>query len=139
MRRIYTATLVVAVVILASISRLYAQSTAGEVAGTVMDSSGAVVPGATVTLTNTGTQIAKTITSNDSGNYVFVNVQPGTYELQVELSGFKTTKTQPFVIGVGQTISRQLTLETGVSETVNVTVEPPMLQMAPPEIGTIIP
>ncbi len=139
MRRICAATLVVAVVILASMSRLYAQTTAGEVTGTVIDSSGAVVPGATVTLTNTGTQIAKTMASNDSGNYVFVNVQPGTYELQVELSGFKTTKTQPFVIGVGQTISRQLTLETGVSETVNVTVEPPMLQMAPPEIGTIIP
>src|SRR5689334_14347652 len=115
-----------------------AQTSAGQVSGTVTDSSGAVVPGASVTLTNTGTGVANTMPSNGSGNFVFLNVQPGTYQLQVELQGFKPTKTEPFPVQVNQTVTRMIPIEAGVSENVTVTVEAPLLTTAAPELGTVI-
>jgi len=117
---------------------LYAQTSSGQVSGTVTDTSGAVVPGANVTLTNSGTRIANTAPSNGSGNFIFINVQPGTYELSVELQGFKPTKTPPFQVDVNQTVTRMIPIEVGVSESVTVTVEAPMLQTASPELGTVI-
>src|SRR5262245_55455504 len=123
--------LALAVLMVVSISpNLHAQTSAGQVSGTVTDSSGAVVPGASVTLTNTGTGVANTTPSNGSGNFVFLNVQPGSYELSVELQGFKPVKTPPFQVEVGQTVNRMLPIEAGVSENVTVTVEAPMLQTA---------
>src|SRR5262245_51421577 len=92
-----------------------AQTSAGQVSGTITDSTGAVVPGASVTLTNTGTGVANTAPTNGSGNFVFLNVQPGTYELAVELQGFKPTKTQPFPVQVNQTVTRMIPIEAGVS------------------------
>ena len=58
--------------------------------GTVTDTSGGVLPGATVTVTNTGTKAARTAVTDDRGGYVFAGLFPGTYELKVELQGFKT-------------------------------------------------
>src|SRR5437868_1436905 len=66
----------------------FAQSRGGEINGTVTDSSGAVVPGATVTLSNQATNIQTHVNSNSSGYFVFLNVQPGAYEVTVEKPGF---------------------------------------------------
>src|SRR4028119_12337 len=66
-----------------------AQGTASRVTGTVVDPSGAVVPDATVTLTNEGTQVSFTTQTTSTGNYVFDSVQVGTYTVSVEKSGFK--------------------------------------------------
>src|SRR5690242_20900420 len=118
---------------------LHAQTSSGQVSGTVTDTSGGVIPGANVTLTNTGTQIAKTIPSNDSGNFTFINVQPGEYVITVELQGFKPAKTSTFVVQVNQTVTRMIPLEAGsVTENVTVTVDAPLLSTASPEIGTVI-
>src|SRR5579872_3805546 len=70
----------------------YGQQTTGEVTGTVTDSSGAVIPGATVKATNNATQQARTTTSNASGNYVMPYLTPGTYTIECQRSGFKLTK-----------------------------------------------
>jgi hypothetical protein len=118
---------------------LHAQTSAGQVTGTVTDTSGAVVPGANVTLTNTGTGIANSTVANDSGNFIFINVQPGSYEVAVQLEGFKPVKTEPFVVQVNQTVTRMIKLDAGsVTENVTVTVDAPMLSTASPEIGTVI-
>src|SRR4051812_23783172 len=61
----------------------------GSLRGTVADSTGAVLPGATVTLTNEATKFTRTGTSDAKGQYFFASVDPGTYTLKVELSGFK--------------------------------------------------
>jgi len=90
-----------------------AQSTdAGTIAGTVTDSSGAVVNGATVTLTDTSTKATRSVTTNDAGRYVLVNVDPGTYEISIAKQGFSTTKTQTKVT-VGSAITLNLSLEVG--------------------------
>src|SRR5215831_2358129 len=114
------------VVVLAAGPQLAAQTSTGEVNGTVTDSTGGVLPGATVTLTNQGTNIARTAVTNPSGNFVFVNVTPGVYTLAVELQGFKTAQVGQFEIAVNQTVTRALKLEVGaVSESVTVSAETP--------------
>jgi len=84
-----------------------------------------------VTLTNQGTRIARTVTTNPSGNFVFVSVQPGTYVVAVELSGFKATHTAPFIVGVNETVNRSLALAVGdISEAVTVAAVSPLLQVS---------
>jgi hypothetical protein len=68
---------------------LYAQSTFGTILGTVHDASGALIPGATVTLVNTGTTAQRIVTSDGNGNFVFSNIDVGTYELTVTAQGFE--------------------------------------------------
>lgn len=77
------------VCLLAVHAPLAAQATYGSIVGTVSDVSGAVVPGAAVTLTNVGTSERRTGASDASGNYQFVNLIPGRYRVEAELGGFK--------------------------------------------------
>src|ERR1051326_7572312 len=71
-------------------ARLFAQSITGTILGTVQDSSGAVVSGAKITVTNAGTNQANTTSTNDSGYYEIPYLKPGEYDLQVSAAGFKT-------------------------------------------------
>jgi hypothetical protein len=99
---------------------MFGQSTnSGTVVGTVTDQTGAVVAGATVTLTDTATKIARTDTTNDAGRYVFVDVNPGNYELTVSKQGFSTAKTQTEV-KIGNTSTLNMALQVGGA---NVVVE----------------
>ena len=66
-----------------------AQTELGRVAGTVLDASGAVLPGATVTLTNVATNQMSTAVTTDTGAFTFPQVSAGTYKIVVELQGFK--------------------------------------------------
>src|SRR5580692_5514985 len=68
---------------------LAAQSSYGSIVGTVTDSTGASMPGATLDLTNLATSERRTAESDASGNYQFVNLQPGNYKVDVEKAGFK--------------------------------------------------
>ena len=65
-------------------------STTATIRGAIQDSSGGVLPGATVTVTNTATRAVQTTVSDDRGQYLFAALFPGTYDLRVELSGFKS-------------------------------------------------
>src|SRR5204862_5693611 len=65
-------------------------STTASVRGSIQDTSGAVLPGATVTVTNTGTKAAQTAVTDSRGQYLFAALFPGTYDLRVELSGLNT-------------------------------------------------
>ena len=69
-----------------------AQTLTGQLSGTVVDSSDAVLPGATVTLVNELSGDQRTTVTNEAGNFVFAAVQPGTYTVKVELSGFQTSR-----------------------------------------------
>ena len=109
-----------AVLLLSSAPTAWAQSTStGTVVGNVTDPSGAVVPGATVTLTDTNTKTSRTTTTNQAGRYIFVDVAPGPYELNITKQGFSTTKTQTSV-QVGAATTANMTLQVGTS---NVVVE----------------
>src|SRR5215475_14306829 len=70
---------------------LHAQSTQGAILGTVRDSSGAIVPNATVTATNIDTSVSRTDTTDASGNYQLLNLSAGRYKVEITASGFDTT------------------------------------------------
>ncbi len=139
MRSVRMAVTLLLVMLIVPGSRLFGQTATGEVNGTAMDKSGAVVPGATVKLTNQGTNIVSHALTNSSGYFVFVNVQPGTYVLTVEKQGFKTAQVLSFDVGVNQTVTQDLNLDVGeVAETVEVTAEAEMIERSTSELGTVI-
>ena len=116
-----------------------AQTSMGGVNGTVTDSTGAVVPGATVTLVSEATNVQSVRQTNQNGYFVFVNVRPGTYALTVELSGMKTARVSGFVVSVNQTVTHNIGLEVGaVSEVVHVTARSELLQTSSAELGNVI-
>jgi hypothetical protein len=97
------------------------QSTStGTVAGAVTDQSGAVVAGAAVTLTDTSTNIARTTTTNASGSYIFVDVNPGVYNVSIGKTGFATTKVEQQKVQIGTPLTVNVSLQVGAA---NVVVE----------------
>ena len=100
-----------------------AQDISGTIEGSVLDPSGAGVPKAKVTITNTDrNQIVRTITSDAGGNYAAPLIPVGTYLIKVEASGFKTATRSGIVLNVNDDLKINITLEVGaVSETVDVT------------------
>jgi hypothetical protein len=116
-----------------------AQSTYGSLTGTVVDSSGAVEAGATVTLTNVGTAEKQTQATGDTGLYSFVNLYPGQYRVTVDKPGFKRTDRQNVVVQVQQTTRLDITLTVGqATETVTVTAEAPLLQSETSSLGQVV-
>ena len=93
----------------------FGQRTTCELLGTVTDSSGAVVPRADVTITNTQTGISETIKTGDTGDYRFPALMPGTYTLRVAGLGFKTQDVQPFKLYVDQAAREDVRLELGAT------------------------
>src|ERR1700758_572494 len=84
-----------------------------ELKGTVTDPSGAVVPNATITITNTATGETKTANSNGAGLYDFSNLQHGTYNLKAEAKGFNPAQTNNIVMNVAATVAQNVTLSIG--------------------------
>jgi len=116
-----------------------AQSTYGSLTGTVTDSSGALEPGATVTLINTGTSEKLVQPTGDTGLYSFVNLNPGKYRLEVEKSGFKHVNRENIIIQVQQTARVDVTLTIGqATETVTVTSDVPLLQAETSSLGQVV-
>src|SRR5260370_6180113 len=106
-----------------------AQLTNGDVIGTVTDTTGAVIPGAKVTLTNTGTKVAATTTTNGTGDYTFNLLNPGQYTVTIEAKGFKKLVIPGFALAAGDRLRENETMEPGnVEETVEVTAAAPLLQ-----------
>lgn len=92
------------------------QLTNATVVGTVQDPAGAVVPEAAVTVRNVATNETRSVTTTADGLYRVPNLPPGTYEIKVEKSGFKTSVTTNVVLHVGETTRVDVTLEVGALE-----------------------
>lgn len=134
-RRIFLA---IAVLLLAiAVDTTHAQTiVSGDVQGTVTDPSGAIVPNVTVTAHNENTGQTATAKSNSSGFYRFTLLQPGTYTLTVNQSGFQPL-TRQVVVSVGQSTPANLQLGVaGASQTVEVTAETPIIQTDNGNIST---
>ena len=84
----------------------FAQVDRATLTGTVKDGAGAVLPGATVTVTNVATGVAASQTTTEAGSYLLVNLIPGRYQVDVELSGFKKSS-QIVTLDVGQRARRR--------------------------------
>jgi Carboxypeptidase regulatory-like domain len=118
---------------------VHAQTTYGALTGTVADTTGAAVAGATVTLTNTATAEKQTQTTGESGLYSFVNLSPGRYTIFVEKTGFKSVSREDVVVLVQQVTRVDVALAVGqVSETVTVTGGTPLLQPETSSMGQVV-
>ena len=89
------------------------QTIAGQISGTVVDSSKGRLPGVTVTVTNEGTQATRTAVTDAQGGWVVTNLLPGTYTVEAELEGFKKTRQTGFVLSADARLTADLTLEVG--------------------------
>jgi outer membrane receptor protein involved in Fe transport len=120
---------------------LFAQSEVGTtgVNGTITDPSGAVVSGAKITATNTGTNFTRQTTSTAAGLYSLGNLPVGSYDLKVEMAGFKTAEQKSLNLAVGAVATVNLQLEIGAtSETVSVTGEAPVIETSRSSTSTAI-
>lgn len=110
--------------------------TQGGITGTVADASGAPIPGANVTATNTATRGTRETTTNADGLYTFPSLPPGTYELKIELQGFKTAEVSAFKVDIQQTVRRDVALEVGaLQETVTVSTKATLLNTESTTVG----
>src|SRR5580692_12497359 len=118
---------------------LPSQGASGRVLGRVADSTGAVLSAAKITLTNEATGISRDANTNESGDYSFVDVAPGTYTVQFELTGFKKNVQKSVIVDVNQVVTLNSTLQIGGSqETVEVTSEAPQVDTTSTQLGAVI-
>jgi hypothetical protein len=117
---------------------VHAQAQAA-IKGTVRDTSGAIIPDASVVLHNSGTNLDRPATTNSVGAYVLTDIQPGNYDLRVSKDGFTTAVQSDITLLVNQTATYDFTLKAGsVKETVTVQATAATLETSTSELGVAI-
>jgi hypothetical protein len=116
-----------------------AQTAAAGLNGTVRDPSGAVIPEARVVLLNTATGVRQTTTTNPTGSYVFPNIPPGNYTLEVTKEGFTRVEQAEFTLFVNQTATFDITLSVGsAKQTVTVEATAARVEASTAELGMTV-
>lgn len=124
---------------LLALSGLQAQIQTGRIAGSVYDPNHALVPGAVVTVTNTGTNGVQKTTTNENGSYVIPALNPGFYSVSVAAKGFKTTVRGGVEMQVGKDLQLDVELVLGeTSSVVEVTAEIPLLNSENGNLGHVM-
>ncbi len=122
-----------------AVAPTYGQTSAGAIVGVIRDASGAIVPGAEITVTNQGTNISYPFVTDETGNYYIPSLLPGRYRIDAEKKGFKKVTARDVEVTVNQTIRVDLELPVGdTSESVSVTAETPLVQADQATIGQVI-
>lgn len=120
-------------------SAAFGQRVTGSIDGSVTDTTGAVLPGVEVTVTNDATGLTRTIITNEIGRYNVLQLQPGTYSVQALLPGFRTELRRGVRVEVDRTARVEIQLEVGVvTETVEVTADAPLVQSDNAALGQVI-
>src|SRR5690242_9715624 len=117
----------------------FAQLSTASVTGVVRDSSGSVLANAKLTLTNLATSVKRESQSNSAGNYLFLNLQPGTYSLEATAPGFQTWQLPSITLAVNQTATLDVSMQVGaLQQTVTVEAAGELLQQSTAEVGAVI-
>ncbi len=128
-----------AVAALMSATATNAQNAQGGILGHVSDSTGATVAGAKVTLLDKDTSVARTYTTTGSGDYQFINLNPGHYTVSVDMNGFQRQVTSTLIVEVNETIRQDFSLSLGaVSQEVVVSTGTQMLQTDDATLGSVV-
>jgi hypothetical protein len=119
----------------------FAQTANATLGGTVADTTGALIPGVTITATNIATGIVSNVISNEAGAYQFASLQPGTYKVSGELAGFQTRVFSDVILGGGQQVRLNFTLQVGsVAQAVEVTAAADtLLATTSAYLGSVLP
>ncbi|MGC1492718.1 MAG: carboxypeptidase-like regulatory domain-containing protein, partial [Candidatus Acidiferrum sp.] len=116
-----------------------AQSTGGQIRGTISDPSGASVTAARVTLFNEATRSAREVQSGANGEYLFLEVPVGSYEVDVTQAGFKKFVRRGIALDLDQVVSVDITMQLGTaSESVEVTGAPPVVDTTSTQLGAVV-
>jgi hypothetical protein len=122
--------------VLATISMLIAQSGTTSLRGTVTDPTLATVSGATVTLSSPERGFSRSVTSGDAGQYEFLQLQPGKYQLTVEMTGFRKAEKKDIALLVDTPSTLNMRLEVGATtETIEVSGETPVINTTDASVG----
>lgn len=123
----------------ASFWNLPAQEVVSHIRGVVTDPSGAGVPGAEVKATNTQTQVSRTVMTQDDGSYEFLSLPPGTYDVSVTKTGFRTFTARSIPLVLNQTYNLPVALEVGeITQSVQVEAAPTQVETSTTQLSTII-
>ena len=112
---------------------------AANLRGRVLDPSGAAIANARVQLTETSTSITQATITSSTGDYIFTQLNPGTYSIDVTATGFQQLNRTGITLSVGQTVGVDLTLAIGSQQAVTVNADAPILQSQTSDIQTTIP
>jgi hypothetical protein len=116
-----------------------AQSTGGRIRGTVTDPSGGAVPGATLQLVNEGTHATREVQTGANGEYIFIEVPVGSYEIDLTLQGFKKYVRKEIALDLNQVLTVDIALQLGGStDVVEVTGAPPVVDTTSTQLGAIV-
>jgi hypothetical protein len=138
MNRCLTQVLRSALILLLTASAAWAQATA-QMSGTVRDESGGVLPGVTITVTQTDTAVTRTAVSDENGAYLLPNLPTGPYRLEATLQGFRTYAQTGIVLQVGATPTLNVTLAVGaIEETVSVEGAAPLVDVKSSGISSVV-
>ena len=132
---------VFAILALVTAPSIWAQGVSGSasVAGTVTDTTGAVIPGASVVLLNVERGSEQEVSTNEAGNYAYPDITPGTYTVRVSSEGFQTREVTDLQVQVGQRAAVNVELEVGqVTEVVTVEAAAVLLETESNAIGTVV-
>jgi len=136
--RHFTVALLAIALLASGAVRLYAQSDTGRVTGLISDSSGAVIPGASVTLTNTDTGVTDTKTADSGGNFNFPALLRGHYSIEASMNGFSSQK-QEFQLQLQEVQTIEFKLTAGAQSTVvEVTSAAPVVDLATSSTGLVV-
>src|SRR3989475_11433614 len=117
-------------------SPLFSQANSGRILGTVMDQTGGVISGATVTIIDKDRGVARTLITDDAGEYNAPTLIPGTYTVRVEANGFKKLERQNVVVEVGKDVRVDVTVQPGEqTQTVTVTESIPLVETSNATLG----
>ncbi len=124
------------VVVMAGVPAVWAQGTTASISGTILDETGAVLPGVTVTVTNPDTGISRTVITDDEGSYRIPQLAPGTYELRAELIRFQMALVQGITLNVAQEVVTDVTLRVGeMTEEVVISAQVSRVETTTPNVG----
>ena len=138
MKRTFTLALLGLVVTAMTCGRVWAQGTA-QISGAVQDSTGAVLPGAEITVTQTDTGVSRMTISNETGYYTLPNLPVGPYKLEASLPGFRTFVQQGIVLQVGGNPTLNVVLQVGqVSEQVEVQANAALVETRNVSVGQVM-
>src|SRR5689334_5545830 len=131
--------LALACILAASVCPVHAQTAAGEITGVVKDQRGASVPGATITVTNAGTNLRRVVLSTADGVYTAPSLAPGEYRLDVEITGFKPVRRAGVHLLTGEKARIDFVLSVGdVREQVTVVADAPIVRAETASLGTVV-
>jgi len=116
-----------------------AQSTSGRIRGTILDTSGSAIAAAKITLINQATNVSRDLQSGANGEYIFIEVPVGTYEIDVTSAGFKKFIRKDITLNLNEVISVDITLQIGAAtESIEVTGAPPVVDTSSTQLGAIV-